>query len=250
MLHYTDVGMGSTALVFIHYFGGATTTWQPVVELLKDHYRCIAIDMLGFGKSPAPERPSFVADNSTAVTEVLDKLNLRNFLLIGHSMGGKIVLSIASQQPAGLKGLVLIAPSPPSPEPMTMHNRLKLDKAWQHEKRITAHIKSLLATVIPQSRLLQTIADNMVVANNAWQGWLYIGSKEDISGDMKNVGVPITVVSGSEDKGLSTNFLTTEFAKYFNDAKVIELEHCGHLIPLEKPEHVADIILGQASSLL
>lgn len=242
MLHYTDTVKGSTALVFLHYFGGSANTWLPIIDKLKDQYRCIAIDMLGFGKSTVPQKPSFVADNTIAVNEVLLHLKLPTFFLVGHSMGGKIALSVAASNPTGLKGLVLIAPSPPTPEPIKYNDRLKLDKAWQHEKRITAHIKSLLVTVIPQVWLQQTIADNMAVSNYAWQGWLYIGSKEDISAQIKNLQMPLTVVCASEDKGLTTSFLSDTFKGLFEYVNVVEIENCGHLIPLEKPDELADII--------
>jgi pimeloyl-ACP methyl ester carboxylesterase len=246
MLHYTDTGKGKTMLVFLHYFGGSGHTWQAIIDRLKDQYRCIAIDMLGFGKSPAPEKPSVVADNSSAVLELLKTLSLDHFTLIGHSMGGKVAIAVAAQRPAGLQNIVLLAPSPPCPEPMTYQARVKLDKAWQNQARLSAHIKSLLVNVIPQAWLQQTIADNMAAANFAWQGWLYIGSKEDISGQMRNIDVPITVISASEDKGMSTDFLREEFGKYFASTIIIEVENSGHLLPLEKPDEVAKIIQQHA----
>ena len=48
-LSYSDTGSGANTLVFLHYFGGSSRTWQPVIDLLAPDFRCVALDLRGWG---------------------------------------------------------------------------------------------------------------------------------------------------------------------------------------------------------
>jgi len=50
-IYAEDTGQGNPALVFLHYWGGSRRTWSGVVEQLSDRFRCIAVDLRGWGKS-------------------------------------------------------------------------------------------------------------------------------------------------------------------------------------------------------
>ena len=56
-----------------------------------------------------------IADLAADAEGVIETLGLQRYVLVGHSMGGKFAQLIASRRPRGLEGLVLVAPSPPSP---------------------------------------------------------------------------------------------------------------------------------------
>lgn len=243
MLHYTDTKVGQVACVFLHYFGGSANTWQPVIDVLEDHYRCIAVDMLGFGQSPAPQKPSTIADHCEAVLQVLEPLNLKRIILVGHSMGGKVALAIAARQVVGLQKIMLVAPSPPIPEPMSSKDRWNLDAAWGNKKRVEKHLRSITAAELSNTLFQQTVSDNLAVNNFAWQAWLYIGSLENIESSMRTISGPITLVTGAVDKGLTTTYLNEVFKTIFGSITSYEIEDCGHLIPLEQPVQLADIIL-------
>lgn len=237
-LHFTDTGSEHAAIVFLHYFGGSGHTWQPVIEKLQGKYRCIAMDMLGFGHSPAAQEEPSVHQNRDAVLAVLENLQLQNFALVGHSMGGKIALAVAAIQPEGLTNIILFAPSPPTAEPMTPDARQELTAAFGNKEKTEAHIQKITAEPLPPEWFEQTVADNLRTDKNAWMGWINKGSKEDISGEMDRIQVPVTVISGAKDEGLTTAFLQTEFKKYFPLASFHEIQGSGHLLPLEKPAEV------------
>src|SRR5271156_3882392 len=50
-IHAEEVGEGSPALVFIHYWGGSRRTWSEVIARLSDRFRCVAMDLRGWGKA-------------------------------------------------------------------------------------------------------------------------------------------------------------------------------------------------------
>lgn len=101
-------------LVFLHYFGGSAQSWQWVAEKLSDNYRCVALNLPGFGGTPPLEKPS-TQGFADFVRSALSKLKIGRCALIGHSMGCKIALQVAADAaPETIQQLILVAPSPPT----------------------------------------------------------------------------------------------------------------------------------------
>ena len=112
LLHVAeDVGAGPV-VVFIHGIASSSLTWTHVVPLLKDRYRCICIDLLGFGGSPIPEKAEYTLEEHVdAIARTIRSLRLREpFVLVGHSMGGLIAPRYAVRQPKRVRRLVLVSP--------------------------------------------------------------------------------------------------------------------------------------------
>ncbi len=112
LLHVAeDVGTGPV-VVLIHGIASSSLTWTHVVPLLKDRYRCICIDLLGFGGSPIPEKAEYTLEEHVdAIARTIRKLRLREpFVLVGHSMGGLIAPRYAVRQPKRVRRLVLVSP--------------------------------------------------------------------------------------------------------------------------------------------
>ena len=110
----SDTGSGEPALVFLHYWGGSARTWNTVIQQLSTDFRCVAYDQRGWGGSDAPPQGYSLWDLTLDARQIVQALGLRRFVLVGHSMGGKIAQLLASQQPPGLEGLVLVAPATPT----------------------------------------------------------------------------------------------------------------------------------------
>lgn len=107
---YVDEGAGPV-LFFVHGLGSNLQAWKKNIDSLRQHYRCIAIDLPGYGKSGGGDLPygmSFFAD---AVLEVIETLDLENVGLIGHSMGGQISIHAALRENPRIARLALIAPA-------------------------------------------------------------------------------------------------------------------------------------------
>lgn len=235
-LNFIEKGQGEHTLVFLHFFGGCSNSWAEAITILSPRYRCIALDLCGFGASDAPDKPYKVQDHTNDVLETLAPLQLEKFVLIGHSMGGKIALSLAARRPKGLAGLVLLAPSPPTPEPMREQDKKDLLAAFGHRSALEKLVRKITVQTLFPSIFEQVVADHLLVAPLAWQAWIKAGSQEDISAEMALIQVPIKVISGAQDPIFSTHFLQTELAKYFPAATYQEIPGTGHLLPLEAPD--------------
>lgn len=108
---YVDEGKGPQTLLFIHGLGSYLKAWNLNIASLKDQYRCIAIDLPGYGKSSTGNYTFSMSFFAEQVNQFIEKLKLENVVLVGHSMGGQIATHLALTQPSYLDKLVLLAPA-------------------------------------------------------------------------------------------------------------------------------------------
>ena len=241
-LNYTRKGGGnSKTLVFLHYFGGSSQTWSMVTDALADDFHCVAIDLGGFGNSPTTVWEVSVHEHAEYVVNLLKELEIVDYTLIGHSMGGKIAAYIASKQ-TNVNALILVAPSPPTPEPMDDTKRQEMLDMFGDRAAIEALIHKITAKPLSEPLFEKTVLEHLQISEMGWTSWLEKGSREDISVKMADITIPVTVISGSKDPNFSTKFLKNEFSQYFPEATFIEIKGSGHIIPLETPSELADLI--------
>lgn len=241
-LHYTDSEKGSHVLIFLHYFGGAASSWEDVILHLRDEFRCIAVDLYGFGKSPSPQHRLSVEESSRKVTELIEDLSLANYILIGHSMGAKIAIDVAASQTKGLQSVVLIAPSPPSPEPMKDKDREEMCEAFRKKEMVKKMLRNALGSTVADNVFMREVSNNLSASETAWKSWPELGSKEDISPRMHSVHVPVAILYGEKDKRFTKAFLEKEYSQYFKTFSLTGISDAGHLVPVEAPQKVADEI--------
>ena len=100
-----DIGSG-TPLVLVHGFLGSSDMWSPQIKFFKDNFRVIAPALPGFGKSNAIDSCDSIKCMANVILNLLEKKEIKNFNLLGHSMGGMIVQEMTKL--AGEKILKLI----------------------------------------------------------------------------------------------------------------------------------------------
>lgn len=110
-ISYIKEGSGDKTLLFLHGLSSNSDAWSKNIEALSKNYTCIALDLPGYGKSSKPKAdytPTFFAD---ATYKFLQKLELKNVVLIGHSMGGQASIKLAITYPDVINKLILVAPA-------------------------------------------------------------------------------------------------------------------------------------------
>ncbi|MBA2814643.1 alpha/beta fold hydrolase [Candidatus Pantoea persica] len=85
MLPYSVQGMGDTTFVLMHYLGGSHSTWCATLPYLDRGFRCVVVDMPGFGEA-AGIAGYDVASMANQVDETIRHLRLQQVILVGHSM--------------------------------------------------------------------------------------------------------------------------------------------------------------------
>lgn len=229
-------------LVFLHYFGGSSRAWFPLIDLLEYTFYCVAPDLRGWGDSEATETSYAVAQVADDIAALIADLNIDRYILVGHSMGGKAALALAARQPTGLSSLILLAPSPPTPEPIEDAERARLLQSHPDRTEAEATVRKITAQALPAPLFEQAVNDNVRSSQPAWEAWLRHGSREAISDVMPQIAVPVRVVSGASDTVLPSPLLEKEVVVRLSNARLTILPQVGHLLPLEAPEAVAEII--------
>jgi pimeloyl-ACP methyl ester carboxylesterase len=239
--HYDDQGSGSSALVFLHYFAGSSRSWVHIVHSLSSRHRCIAIDLPGFGNTPP--LPDFSVEAvADAVAAFIQRRNLSQYILIGHSMGGKLAMACASKNPVGLTGLILVAPSPPTPEPMEESERHRLLNTHGEYAAAEQTLQSITRRSLSAEDKAICIDDNIQTSAPAWDWWLTSGSRENIVSEIGNIDCPVLVVGGTLDPVISPQVITTQVIPTIPTAKYNQISGAGHLVPFEAPQELADAI--------
>lgn len=108
---YAEEGNGNETIIFIHGLGSYLPAWKKNVEVLRQYYRCIAIDLPGYGKSSKGEYEGSMEFFSDVVIQFADKVGISQCVLAGHSMGGQISIATALRYPQRVKALILAAPA-------------------------------------------------------------------------------------------------------------------------------------------
>lgn len=249
VLSRSDRGEGSPALVFLHYYAGSARAWNAVVAELAPTYRCIAADLRGFGRSPAPPDGYTVADSADDVAALLAPLALDRYVLVGHSMGGKIAMALAARRPPGLAALVLVAPSPPTPEPMSDKSRAESLAHFGDREAAIATAHRITVRPLAPPVFEQVVEDSLRTARPAWDAWLLEGSRENIADAMPGVQVPTLIVAGGQDPVMHQPMLEREVRDRIAGARMVVVPDVGHLSPLEAPEPVTACIREQCQAL-
>lgn len=259
---HEQVGHGPTgrpALVFLHYFGGSGRTWEPVMDALAAAgWRCLAPDLRGFGASPAPgeDWTHYTVDTmADDIHGLIERLRLERFIVVGHSMGGKVALALAARQPpglAGLAGLALISPSPPTPEPMEEAERARLLAGYGDAAAVKKTLRKITARPLSAPLFDAVVSDNLRASASAWRAWLEHGSREDISARMPQIEVPIRVAVGAKDQAITGDLVTREILTRVNVAEALleSVPDVGHLLPLEAPSDAVRFLMDAFTSFV
>src|SRR5580704_14077469 len=108
LIHYAVTGKGYPALVFVHGFGCALSDWDAQVAHLSPRHLTVAVDLRGHGTSPGTAAECSIERFGADVAEVIQALALPPAVLVGHSLGCRVVIEAALQAPAQTAGVVLI----------------------------------------------------------------------------------------------------------------------------------------------
>ena len=225
-------------LVFLHYFGGSAQSWTWIIAILQQEYNCIALNLPGFGGEPALSEPS-IANFTSFILQKLDDLNIESYVLIGHSMSGKIAVDVATNDPNfSVRHLILVAPSPPTVEHIG-EKELQRMLIHPNQKEAETTLKGITLKPLTDEQRELVIQNNLETDPKTWDWWLLEGVRHSIAEDSAHLFLPITVLASEDDPAISFESILKETMPNLPDAKLITTKGVGHLSPMEAPEWLA-----------
>ncbi|MFB9749358.1 alpha/beta hydrolase [Leifsonia shinshuensis] len=212
LLHIaSDVGEGPV-VVLVHGIASSSVTFQNLVPLLEPRHRAISIDILGFGRSPAPEDAQYtIEEHVAALDRTLRSLKLREpFVLVGHSLGSLIVARYAAERPGALSRLVLVGP-PVYGTPAEIGDRrvrtrvsayLRAYEFLRNNKEFTLRNANILGKLLPIKNVFE-------ITEKSWRPFVLslenCIERQTVIGDLARVhdvdgkSCPVEVVYGTMD---------------------------------------------------
>lgn len=243
-----DKGEGPT-LVFLHGIASSSVTFQNVIPHVVDSYRCVSIDLLGFGNSPMPDDVEYTLDDhADAVAHTLRKLKLPGpITLIGHSMGGLIAPRLARKHPKLFSKLVLVSPPiyiAPS-ELGDLRERGLMDFYQRAYDYLRANKEFTLANAALVEKFL-AIPKSMDINERTWGPFVKslenaIQSQTTLS-DLAAIDVPVHVVFGDFDQFASRG--TMKIVSRLKGVTVKQVLASDHLIGKRLGRAVAEAIVN------
>jgi pimeloyl-ACP methyl ester carboxylesterase len=280
-VHWVDFG-GPTELldptdeapiVLVHGLGGSHLNWVLLAPLLRDQRRVYAVDLAGFGLTPAGGRSTAVEDNADLVSAFLREVVGRPCVLVGNSMGGLVSILVAAQQPAHplVERLVLLDPAIPTRR-RAMDRQVAGTFLLYGIPRVGEIFTRQVSTRMSDERRVQdttnlcfadpTRADPDVVragvallahrrrhhddADDSYLGAARsilraLGRRGRLRAAMATVPVPVLLVHGDRDRLVPVESAYAAAATH-PDWTVVVLPGVGHTPMLETPQAVADLV--------
>jgi pimeloyl-ACP methyl ester carboxylesterase len=232
------------ALVFLHYWGGAARTWHPVIDRLPGR-ATLSIEARGWGRSRQLPGPYNLEQLARDAHEVVANAGVTDYVLVGHSLGGKVAQLLAAARPSGLAGLVLVGPAPAKPPAsVTPEFQEFVAHAYDSEESVvTAVDTALTSTPLSDDLKAQIVSDSRNHQPEARTEWAWHGIIQDITNEVQNIEVPVLVVAGEQDKVEPVEVLEQCLLPYLKNFELRVIPRSGHLIPLEAPAELASALL-------
>lgn len=245
---YHDQGTGA-CFVLLHGYLETSEIWEEFVKKFPVGYRLISIDLPGHGKSGTWEPDHQMDDLAHAVLAVLKAEQLEKVFLVGHSMGGYVVMSFAQHFPERLLGYSLL------------HSTCFADseeKKLNRDREISlvhCQKKSLIINVnIPKSFAEENLARlesevkraKQIAYKNSDTGIIALlkGMKDrpDRTSVLQNPDLPVLLVGGMKDNYISVEVFD-KLVSLAPHAAVLRLANSGHMGFIEEPELVIDALV-------
>jgi non-heme chloroperoxidase len=258
-LYYEDHGSGKP-VVLIHGYPLSGASWEKqVVALLGAGYRVITYDRRGFGKSSQPTTgynyDTFAEDLHKVVTE----LKLRDFTLVGFSMGGgEVARYLGKYSSKGVSKAVIISGVPPyllktadNPEGVdgSVFDAIQKAVAGDRYAFFTEFFKNFYNTDLLLGRRVSEQAVqaswNVAAASSATASLACVPTwHEDFREDLARIDVPTLVIHGDADRILPITAAGMRTAKLIKGARLITVKDGPHCITWTHAEEVNAELLG------
>lgn len=254
-MHYIDEGSG-TPILFCHGNPTWSFLYRGIVTRLRDRFRCVAVDYLGFGLSDRPDRYSYtIEEHARTVGELVDHLGLDGFVVMGQDWGGPIGTAVACERADRVSGVVLgntwfwpatwnfklfssIMSSRPMQRRILEDNFFVEKMSLAMTRKLTEQEKDHYRKVQPTPEARKGVAEmpKQIVGASPLLGRLSREVPEKLGSK------PALFVWGMKDLGFRPSMLSRLRAT-FPDHIVVELPNAKHYIQEDAPAEIADAII-------
>jgi len=199
-VHYQDLCQCSSpkdTLVFLHGWGGTSSSWEKNITSLSRLYRCISVDFPGFGISDTPSSCWGVPEYTLFVRDFLNALSVEKCTLVGKSFGGRVAILSAFTYPRLLNKLILVAAAGVEGRSIFVESRVKFFSLGRDliERLFSGYSPKVLNFFYRIFRINKEANPYKSLIKNAVVSL-------DLSWYARNINTPTLIIWGSNDQVL------------------------------------------------
>jgi pimeloyl-ACP methyl ester carboxylesterase len=256
-ISFSDDGSGATVLL-LHGHTFDRRVWDPAISLVSDAgLRFVRPDLRGHGRSDRPDSGYHVSHHATDVLAVLDSLAVERAAVAGFSFGGGVALELAVSHPDRVAAVGLVA--------TTMPDRPFEDVFMDTLRRVARVVRSdgvkaamlgpwMESPLFAHSLTKEGISDSIRSMVEDFPGAEFLATERDrverswtIPKRLAEISTPTRIMVGEHEMA-GFRAYADEAAAEIPGATLEIVPGCGHLLPLEAPDTVAEMIVGLCMS--
>ncbi len=254
---YVDEGDDDApTILMIHGLGGYIKNWYPTIDGLNDSFRCIALDLPGYGQSTIRDfsEEDYISFFANAIMSFVERLALEEVTLMGHSMGGQVSIVVSLENPGWLKKMILAAPA--GFEVFTEQEGAIL-KQFASASALMSHTEAQIRSAYQMNFVdMPELAEEMIqdrinVKEASWFAEYAKVREMGVKGmldhpvieELHKIQIPTVVIFGQDDQLIPNRYLhqgvtTQKVASVGNkipNVKIKMIETAGHMLQMDNP---------------
>ena len=253
MLHFFEKGQGP-ALLFLHGFCETGEMWRHLADSLSTQYRVLCPDLPGFGSSPITQPITCLEDVAEQLEEWMDAHQIKDPILLGHSLGGYVSLALLERMGDRIKAIGLLHSTAfaDDEEKKEMRNRtLTFLKKHGAAKFVTSFVPQLF----PEHRreelaeaMAQAVEDGKRSSLEGLLGYtVAMRDRKDRLAVLEQFVGPKLLLAGTLDGSVKIDASRAQQGAYTH---YIELEGVGHLGMVEEKEKTLSVLQNFVGEVL
>jgi len=240
-IYYELIGNpdSSKSLVFVHGWAESHNIWREQLDFFKKDYSILALDLRGFGLSSKPVYGYSLKRQAKTLHTLIQTLNINDYWVIGHSLGGMITLQFCEYYAQEIEGAVVIGTTFYFPAKLSIWHNLgtffiskTLRQIWQRTLKSIRieHQRTLI------QNLLQDV-DSVPLYVSAAYGIAVVNLKLDLNA----IVCPILIIVGENDD-LTPVQLSEKMHNKMPISELTIISDAGHMVFVEKSEEINAIM--------
>ena len=231
-------------LVLSNSLGTTHEMWDPQADALAERFRLVRYDTRGHGGSPTPHGPYDIEEVGGDVIDLLDHLGVEKAHIAGLSLGGMTAMWLGIATPLRIDRLVLLCTSPLMGPPELWRDRSALVRAQGTEAIVDATLERWLTADYRASHDIAWLRDMFVgVDDEGYANCCSIIQHMDLTANLAQIVAPTLVIGGAQDPATPPAQHAEKIAQAIVGARLEILDPGAHLISVERPDTVTELIL-------
>lgn len=270
---YIEEGSGEETILYIHGLGSNKWAWVKNMSLSPTpsvsasepkQYRCIALDLVGYGQSSAGDFPYTMAFFADVIKRFIEVLKLKNVTLVGHSMGGQIAMTLVLKGISSIKKLVLAAPA--GFETFNSFEKILLKNTYspflikmQSKEQVWLNYDMSFYKMPTDAEFMIKDRMELTQVSDAFENYAVMISKcvnsmlnEPVFDRIQNIQQPTLIIFGTNDLLIPNRLLhptATPLSiaerghKKIHHSQIVGISQAGHFVQFEAAKRFNELLL-------